>query len=81
MKARQSNQKFIDEYMVQQGCQQCGYNASPVVLELHQRNLAEKDVKTTKLAMFGRKRLLQEFEKCDVLCLNCHRLIHSKSDG
>jgi len=81
LRVRQNNQRFIDEYMVQQGCQQCGYNANPVVLELHQRNLAEKDVKTTKLAMFGRKRLLQEFEKCDVLCLNCHRLIHSKSDG
>lgn len=79
MQARQSNQRFIDEYMVQQGCQQCGYNANPVVLELHRCNLAEKDVKTTQLVIFGRERLLQEFEKCDVLCLNCHRLIHSKS--
>lgn len=59
-------------------CQHCGYNASPVGLDLHNRNPQEKDLNVKKACGYGRQRLLLELEKCDVLCAICHRLVHHK---
>jgi hypothetical protein len=80
MQRRQKNQQFIDEYKAQRGCQCCGATDDPIMLELHKHNVAEKDVQASKLPFLGRKRLLQELEKSDVLCVTCHRLAHSETD-
>jgi hypothetical protein len=75
---RDSNRVFIDNYKVERGCQRCGYNASPIGLDFHHRNPAEKDFNITKVSKYSRERLLQEIEKCDVLCAICHRLVHDE---
>lgn len=75
---RERNREFIDAYKVEQGCQRCGYNASPIGLDFHHRNPAEKDFNITKVSKYSRERLLQEIEKCDVLCAICHRLVHDE---
>ena len=78
-KARKSsNRAYIDEYKVQQGCQRCGYSASPIGLDLHHRNPSEKDLKISKANSYSRERLIRELEKCDVLCAICHRLVHDE---
>ncbi len=77
-KRSDANKLFLDQYKISQGCQRCGYNASPIGLDLHHRNPAEKDLEIAKAVQCSRERLIQELEKCDVLCAICHRLVHDE---
>lgn len=58
-------------------CQNCGEN-HPACLDFHHRNPEEKDfiVATMVGGTWGKKRILEEISKCDVLCANCHRKLH-----
>ena len=56
-------------------CVKCGFS-HPGALDFHHR---EKDTKEFDLGIFNRKtkkQILAEIEKCDVLCANCHRILH-----
>lgn len=61
-------------------CESCGYCAEPAALEFHHRDPATKEF---GLANFhGRlQMLLQEMDKCDLLCANCHRLRHVEHES
>ena len=72
---QKATRRFINKYKVQQGCQNCGYNASSRRLELHTHNGDE--FKMSRLAKFGRERLMRELQQCDVLCVDCHPLVHT----
>lgn len=53
-----------------------GNNAS--IFDLHHRIPAEKEINIS--AAYNRKKLeyiYKEAEKCDILCANCHRLLHN----
>lgn len=58
-------------------CQRCGYDKSLAALQFHHRNPAEK-----LFTINGRngcrswESLLQETQKCDLLCANCHAEVH-----
>lgn len=60
-------------------CSKCGYNKCMSALVFHHR-----DANTKKFSLSGAgwtiswDRILQEAEKCDLLCENCHREIHEK---
>lgn len=74
----EANRVFLDQYKMEHGCARCGYNENPLGLDLHHRNPSEKDLKISKVSSYCRERLLQELEKCDVLCAICHRLTHDE---
>ncbi len=65
------------EYKTQLRCIICGEN-HPACLQFHHRNKAEKSFTIGELAMrpTSKKRLLDEIQKCDVLCVNCHAKLH-----
>jgi len=61
-------------------CQDCGYDTVPAALEFHHRDASSK--------AFGLgnwhgswERLLEEAEKCDLVCANCHRIRHAGLDA
>ncbi|MFA4972353.1 MAG: hypothetical protein WC683_07045 [bacterium] len=58
------------------GCSHCGCRIDPAALDLHHRNPAEKEVGLS--AANGWKRWFAEYLKCDVLCANCHRIVHAE---
>ena len=67
----------VQAYKEQQGCPVCGEKRH-WVLDLHHR---DGDTKEATIADMLRKnysweRIMQELEKCDVLCSNCHRDYH-----
>ncbi len=78
LRARQRNEEIIENYLLEHGCKGCGYHQSPLALQLHRRNPEEKDDKIYQLVLFSRDRLLKELEKSDVLCMNCHCLLHAE---
>jgi len=66
--------KWLDDIKIKSGCIACEYSEHPSALVFHHKNPKEKS--------FGfcnkkkSKEVLQEIEKCVVLCANCHTLIH-----
>lgn len=60
-------------------CSQCGYDRCIAALEFHHLNPSEKDFTWVKMRLTSWKRILQELDKCALLCANCHREIHSQA--
>ncbi|MFA7101303.1 MAG: hypothetical protein WC196_06190 [Bacilli bacterium] len=63
-------------------CLKCGieYNGiNSCIFDFHHRNPEEKDfnLNLNFLNRYGKKRILEEVDKCDLLCSNCHRLEHA----
>jgi hypothetical protein len=59
-----------------QPCQDCGGTFHPWVMELDHREGTKKEAAVANLVSKGctDARLLEEIEKCDVVCANCHRM-------
>ena len=60
----------------QQPCQDCGGSFHPWVMELDHRDGSTKTAAVANLVSKGCTdvRLLEELNKCDVVCANCHRM-------
>ena len=58
-------------------CQKCGEDKS-YMLDFHHIDPNEKDESIAKMVhhTYGMKKVLNEIEKCTVLCANCHREFH-----
>lgn len=61
-------------------CKKCGYNRCIEALEFHHRNPKEKkyalsSTKSGRIFTFEQDKI--EADKCDLLCSNCHREVHS----
>ncbi len=77
----QSIIKWFIEYKKTLKCKECGENRY-WVLDFHHRDPKEKDIEVSVLLRKGNKtKILQEIEKCDVLCSNCHRDLHFKENN
>lgn len=68
---------FVEQLKVGLSCKRCGINDWRV-LDFHHRDKQTKEFSIAKATRSGysRERILQEIAKCDVLCANCHRLLH-----
>lgn len=58
-------------------CKDCGIE-EPIVLEFHHRDPKTKERSISRMANlgWGKAKILKEIEKCDVLCKNCHAIVH-----
>ena len=69
---------MIDQHNYKQTlkCYKCG-ESRHWVLDFHHRDPSIKDGTITQMLLnSSREKLLQEIDKCDVLCANCHRDLH-----
>lgn len=57
-------------------CFSCNQSYHPAVFEFHHRDPSLKDKDPSKLLSAKWERVLEELDKCDLLCANCHRLAH-----
>jgi hypothetical protein len=79
-KSRAKVLQFLRKYKQRSGCRLCGENSSPDVLDFHHINPSAKKMSITSMArMRGMLSILDEIEKCVVLCSNCHRKMHAES--
>lgn len=69
------NTLIIRQLKVDRGCTDCGYNHNHAALEFDHLNGRESD-RDTVAQLMGKsiKRILEEVEKCEVVCANCHRI-------
>ena len=66
-----------DNFRKNKSCIECGYKKHPEILEFHHRNPKEKIKQVSEI--YNKEMLNNEIKKCDLLCPNCHRLIHQKN--
>jgi hypothetical protein len=60
-------------------CERCGYDKNLAALEFHHKNPNEKETQLDMRTLSNNRMewILKEFEKCEVLCSNCHKEHHS----
>lgn len=58
-------------------CQRCGRAYHAVVFDLHHRDKSQKSFTVSVgIGRLSKGKLMDEAEKCDLLCANCHRMEH-----
>lgn len=73
---RLRKRKFKQECVKYKGgcCQRCGYSKCIWAMEFHHRNPAEKKFKIADSPHHSLSETIKkELDKCDLLCVNCHR--------
>jgi hypothetical protein len=77
MDDRKKTRNLVDNIKGKSRCIECG-ESHPACLDFHHRDSSTKlfDLSRRSINGVGRKRILEEIEKCDVLCSNCHRKKH-----
>ena len=74
-RAHAEKKQILDDAR-QGGCTRCS-ESDLACLDFHHRdNGATKDADIATMRRFGKKRLIAEITKCDVLCASCHRKHH-----
>lgn len=64
-------------------CSVCGYDKSYAALTFHHRDPSVKEIRLDIRGLSNRKwsKILEEVEKCDLVCFNCHMEIHWGENG
>ena len=62
------------------GCKYCGYNKHWAPFQLHHRKPKTKEYSWTDLRSKGWVIIRKEIKKCDLVCANCHIILHT-SEG
>lgn len=76
MRFRRRQQAKIARMKMIEGCQECGYDGHPAALSFHHLNPddKERDVSTMITQGYSTDSILEEVEKCEVLCRCCHSI-------
>ena len=62
---------FIDKYKMQRGCIDCGYKKHPSALHFdHVKGVKEFNI--SGMRTFNLQKIVNEINKCEVRCANCH---------
>jgi len=72
--------KWYDDIKAKSFCVSCGVSGkeNTWMMEFHHRDETKKTKSLSYMISngYGRETCLEEMEKCDVLCANCHRKLH-----
>jgi hypothetical protein len=74
-KIKINNKKLIQEYLKTHCCIKCGIQDIRV-LDFHHKDPNKKEHCISKMLLIKQQRLLEEINKCEILCANCHRIEH-----
>ena len=71
---RARNRDLMHKRKLQRGCECCGYKQSAVALDFDHKVPDEKINEVALMGTASREKLIQEMDKCRILCANCHRI-------
>ncbi len=74
---RKDNREWYHQYKEDLKCCKCGFD-HPAALEFHHRDREDKEMNIASMlsAKSSIESIKKEIEKCDILCGNCHRILH-----
>jgi hypothetical protein len=66
---------WLDSLKEGKPCVQCENVFPPKAMDFHHRDPSQKEfsISNVRFLGYGKERVLQEIEKCDLLCAVCHR--------
>jgi len=76
-KANRKNQRDFVSQLKNMPCTDCGKKYPPYVMDFDHRDGNHKNGNIGSLvsqAYFTKEKLLEEIQKCDLVCSNCHRI-------
>lgn len=80
LKNRVKNREWFNDLKSTLKCEVCSEN-HPATLDFHHIDSTEKENSVANLiGTYSKKRILEEINKCVVLCANCHRKHHYNED-
>jgi len=71
--------EYLNNYKISKGgCERCGYNKCLDALDFHHLDESTKlfNIRDPKARTMALSKLIEELNKCIVVCSNCHREIH-----
>lgn len=73
-KSRQKKSKWLQDLKKDKPCMDCGKVLIPQAMQWDHREPSTKKfcISETLQNNISRKRILEEIEKCDLVCANCH---------
>lgn len=77
---KKSNRYKLLEHLKSCKCEDCG-ETNPVVLEFDHTSPEEKSFNISDCNKYSWSTVLQEIDKCQVVCANCHRVRTAKQFG
>jgi len=77
-KQRQHRRDWLNQLKAKSQCKYC-QESYPACLDFHHRDPNQKEGLISKMvgSAVSMKRIMEEIAKCDIVCSNCHRKIHS----
>lgn len=64
---------LINEIKMKKGCARCGYKEHPAALDFN--HIRDKHFNISQDPKRSLEAIMQEIEKCEILCSNCHRIV------
>jgi hypothetical protein len=76
-KRRDETREWFNEYKSNLSCVECGEN-HPATLDFHHVDRTQKEYGIAYMVngYASKEKIIEEIEKCVVLCANCHRKLH-----
>jgi len=81
IRAQQRKQKWLQAQHIKQaqGCIDCGYNEHPEALQFDHVSDNKKDCVSNLIRSdYSWKTIIEEIDKCEVRCANCHAAVTSR---
>jgi hypothetical protein len=75
-----NNRKLINDYKANKGCNRCPVKI-PCCLEFHHSDPSLKEAAISDMLDLPWHRIESEILKCEVVCRNCHAIIHDEKLG
>ena len=69
---------IINRYKEQEGCARCGYNEHGCALDFHHVDPSTKEFSPGSRMHGSWPSIMNEIDKCAVLCKNCHAVTHEE---
>lgn len=75
IRLRQENQSKVNAYKLEKGCIECGYKEHPVALDFdHLPGFTKVRDIAAMTRNFSWVKILEEINKCEIVCANHHRI-------
>lgn len=71
---RKKNLQLVQAEKMRRGCFCCGYKEDPCALDFDHLNPDQKHAGVGKMMTHSFDKILNEMNKCQLLCANCHRI-------
>lgn len=73
---RKEFKKWFKEFKTTLKCSICGFS-HPAALDFHHKDPSTKEFNLGAIGCsVSKEKIIEEIEKCDILCANCHRIHH-----